>query len=87
VIAVAPAPDVPLMELGEALNLALHEEMRRDPRVYALSPGHRRLPPGRYDVLAGPLPVMQFTKDLPATVVIVPDQETRLDVRIDTGLC
>jgi hypothetical protein len=50
--------------------------------------GHYRLslPPGSYRVEMGPLPPMQFTKDLPATVTITPGQETRKDIRIDTGL-
>lgn len=45
-----------------------------------------RLPPGTYEVTLGPRPGMEFTKDLPATVVIAPGQETRIDIRIDTGM-
>jgi hypothetical protein len=44
------------------------------------------LPPGTYEVRVGPLQGMEFTKDLPATISILRDQETRLDVRIDTGV-
>ena len=44
------------------------------------------VPPGTYRVVTGPLGGMDFTKDLPATVVIARDQEMRLDVRIDTGI-
>jgi hypothetical protein len=50
--------------------------------------GHYRLslPPGSYRVEMGPLPPMQFTKDLPATVTITVGQETRKNIRIDTGM-
>jgi len=50
--------------------------------------GHYRLslPVGTYRVEMGPLPPMQFTKDLPATVTITPGQETRKNILIDTGM-
>lgn len=44
------------------------------------------LPPGTYQVTIPQLPIPQRTKDLPATVTISAGQETRLDIRIDTGL-
>jgi type 1 fimbria pilin len=44
------------------------------------------LPPGTYEIVIGPLTGIEFTKDLPATVTIVRDRETTLDVRIDTGV-
>lgn len=44
------------------------------------------LPPGTYEVRAGQLSGMDFTKSLPATITIVAGQETRLDVRIDSGV-
>ncbi len=44
------------------------------------------LPPGTYRVENKPLGPMQFTRDLPANVVVKGGQETRLDVHIDTGI-
>lgn len=44
------------------------------------------LPPGPYQVMIPQLPIPQRTKDLPATVTISAGQETRLDIKIDTGL-
>ena len=44
------------------------------------------LPAGTYRVTISQLPAGQFTKDLPATVTIKPGEETRLDVRLDTGI-
>ena len=41
---------------------------------------------GTYEVTIGALPGLEFTKDLPATVIVRAGQETRLDVRIDTGI-
>ncbi len=45
-----------------------------------------RLPPGRYRVEMNDLQGIEFSKDLPTTVMIDPGQEARLDVRIDTGI-
>lgn len=44
------------------------------------------LPPGSYQVEMGPKKGKEFTKDLPATVTITPGRETRLDIRLDTGM-
>lgn len=50
--------------------------------VYRIS-----LPPGTYKIKMPVLPSGgRFTKDLPATVTITQGQETRLDIRIDTGI-
>jgi hypothetical protein len=45
-----------------------------------------RLPSGTYRIDMAPLAEGGFTKDLPATVTITAGQETRLDIRIDTGI-
>ncbi|MEW6658732.1 MAG: carboxypeptidase-like regulatory domain-containing protein [Thermodesulfobacteriota bacterium] len=44
------------------------------------------LPPGSYQVEMGPKKGKEFTKDLPATVTITGGRETRLDIRLDTGM-
>ena len=44
------------------------------------------LPPGAYRIFAASLPRGGSTKQLPATVTVTEKQETRLDVRIDTGI-
>lgn len=44
------------------------------------------LPPGTYRLEMAPRKGKEFTKDLPATVTITPGQETRLDIRLDTGI-
>jgi len=44
------------------------------------------LPSGTYRVEIGPLAGMEYTKDLPAVVAVSAGQETRLDLRIDTGI-
>lgn len=44
------------------------------------------LPPGTYRLEMVPRKGKEFTKDLPATVTITPGQETRLDIRLDTGM-
>lgn len=44
------------------------------------------LPLGTYRVTMAPLGGMEFSKDLPATVTIIRGRETRLDLRIDTGI-
>ena len=50
--------------------------------------GHYRLnlPPGSYLIEMAPVKGRGFTKDLPATVTITQGQETRLNIRIDTGI-
>ena len=44
------------------------------------------LPPGTYQVTIPQLPIPQRTKDLPASVTISAGQDSRLDVKIDTGI-
>ena len=44
------------------------------------------LPPDTYRVETTALSGMEFTKDLPATVVITEGRKTRLDIHIDTGI-
>jgi hypothetical protein len=46
----------------------------------------RSLPSGTYRIEMAPLAGIEFTKDLPATITITERQETRLDIRIDTGI-
>jgi Carboxypeptidase regulatory-like domain len=41
---------------------------------------------GTYRVSAGALPRGSTTRELPATVTVKDGQETRLDIRIDTGI-
>lgn len=43
------------------------------------------LPPGTYRVEMQPTPLGR-TKDLPAEVIVIKDQETKLSVRLDTGM-
>jgi hypothetical protein len=49
--------------------------------VYSIS-----LPPGAYRIEATHLTGIEFTKDLPASVVISEGRETRFDIHIDTGM-
>lgn len=44
------------------------------------------LPAGPFRIAMRPLSRGAATKDLPATVTIVEGQETRLDIRVDTGI-
>ena len=44
------------------------------------------LPSGSYRVEIAPLAGMEYTKDLPAVVAVSAGRETRLDIRIDTGI-
>ena len=49
--------------------------------------GYRlRIPPGIYRIDMPPLTGGRFTKDVPTTVTIAEGQQTRLDIRIDTGV-
>jgi len=52
-----------------------------DKGVYSVS-----LPAASYRIDMPPLTGGRFTKDLPATVTITEGQETRFDIRIDTGI-
>jgi hypothetical protein len=75
-----PAPGVKLLVCGPA-----RQEIAT---VTTDAEGQFRLdlPPGNYQVEMGPRKGREFTKDLPATVTITPGQETRLDIRLDTGM-
>jgi len=77
--AAVPAPGLKLVVYGPPQQelAAVITDARGEYRV--------TLPPGTYRIDLAPAPGRQFTKDLPATVVVVPGQETRLDVRLDTG--
>lgn len=44
------------------------------------------LPPGAYQVTIPSLTGLQFSKDLPASVVIAAGRKTHLDIHIDTGI-
>jgi hypothetical protein len=44
------------------------------------------LPPGTYRIEMAYGQGRGFSKDLPATVIITPGRETRLDLRLDTGI-
>ena len=44
------------------------------------------LPSGAYRVEMAPRPGIEFTKDVPTTVAIVAEQQTRLDITLDTGI-
>ena len=44
------------------------------------------LPPGTYRIELGRLAGIEFTKDVPTTVIILEGRETRLDISIDTGI-
>ena len=64
-------------EGGEAVTSGL-TDTRGDYRI--------DLPSGAYRVDIAPLAGMEYTKDLPAVVAVSAGQETRLDLRIDTGI-
>ena len=44
------------------------------------------LPPGIYRIEMAPLPGIEFSKDLPASITITEGRETHLDIFIDTGI-
>jgi Carboxypeptidase regulatory-like domain len=76
----APAAGVKLVVYGpasQAIASVLTDER-----------GHFRvtLPPGAYRIEMAPAQGREFTKDLPATVIITQGQETRLDLRLDSGV-
>ena len=78
--AAAPAPGVKLVIYGPG-----RQEIAT---VLTDAAGHFRLnlPPGSYLIEMAPEKGRGFSKDLPATVIITQGQETRLNVRIDTGI-
>ncbi len=80
VAAAPPAPEVTLVIYGPG-----HQEAAR---VRTDAAGHYRaeLPPGSYLIEMAPEEGRGLTKDLPATVTVSEGQETRLDIRVDTGI-
>lgn len=76
----SPAPGVKLLVYGP--------ERQEAAAVVTGTDGRFRvdLPPGQYQVEIGPRKGKEFSKDLPATVTITPGGETRLDIRLDTGM-
>ena len=78
--ATAPAPGVKLVVYGPG-----RQEIAT---VLTDAAGHYRLnlPPGSYLIEMAAEKGRGFTKDLPATVTITQGQETRLNIRIDTGI-
>jgi hypothetical protein len=47
---------------------------------------HLRIPPGIYRIDMSHRTGGRFTKDVPTTVPITEGQQTRLDIRINTGI-
>jgi hypothetical protein len=78
--AAAPAPGVKLVVYGPGRQEAA--------TVLTDQAGHYRLqlPPGSYLIELAPDQGRGFTKNLPATVTITQGQETRLNIRLDTGM-
>ncbi len=76
----APAPGVKLVIYGPG-----RQEIATV-RTDAAGQYRVTLPPGAYQIEAALGKGRGFTKDLPATVTITPGQETRLNIRIDTGI-
>ncbi len=78
--AAAPAPGVRLLVYGPG-----HQEVAA---VLTGEDGQYRLelPPGSYRIEMEPAKGRGFSKDLPATVTITAGRETRLNIRIDTGM-
>ena len=76
----APAPGVKLL-----IYNAARQEIAS---MITDEAGHYRLPlpPGPYLIELAPGQGRVFSKDLPARVTITPGQETRLNLRLDTGL-
>ena len=75
-----PASGVKLLILtpaGREINSVVTDSQG----VYGIS-----LPPGTYRIEMPPLSGMEFTKDLPTTVIIIEGRERRLDIHIDTGI-
>lgn len=78
--AAAPATGVKLLVYGS--------QRQEVAAVLTDQAGHYRvkLPPGSYLIEMALEKGRGFTKDLPATVTITRGQETRLNIRIDTGI-
>ena len=78
--AAAPAPGVKLVVYGPGRQ-EVATVLTGQAGQYRLN-----LPPGSYLIEMAPEKGRGFTKDLPATVTITQGQETRLNIRIDTGI-
>jgi len=76
----APAAGVKLMIHGPTRQeiASVHTDERGDYRIH--------LPSGTYRIEMAPSQRREFTKELPATIVIIQGQETRLDLHLDTGI-
>ena len=75
-----PAGDVTLIIFNTA-NEEVGVVSTNDQGLFRIS-----LPEGTYRVEVGPLPGIEFTKDLPATVMITAAKKTHLSIHIDTGI-
>lgn len=74
----APGEELLIMTpTGEEVNSVITDDQGR----YSIN-----LPPGNYVIDIASLDGIEFTKDLPATVTITEEQETRVDIHIDTGI-
>ena len=74
---------------ASGLKLLIYNPARQEiASIITGESGHYRLPlpPGPYLIELAPGQGRVFSKDLPARVVITPGQETRLNLRLDTGL-
>lgn len=74
------APDVKLVIITPA-GREIGTTTTNEQGVFSIS-----LPPDTYRIETTSLKGMEFSKDLPATVVITEGRETRLDIHIDTGM-
>ena len=80
-------PDPPAAVPGARIVISSVEGQAITSVVTDKDGGYRvPLPPGSYRIDMSPLDSGRFTKDLPATITITKGQETRLDIRIDTGI-
>ncbi len=74
---------------AEGVELVIYGPGRREVATARTDTAGRyrvNLPPGAYLIDLHLEKGRGFTKDLPATVTITPGRETRLDLRIDTGI-
>jgi hypothetical protein len=80
-------PDAPAAVPGARIVISSMDGQEIASAVTDKAGGYRvPLPPGSYRIDMPPLASGGFTKDLPVTVTIATGQETRLDIRIDTGI-
>lgn len=78
--ATAPAPGLKLVIYGPGRQ-EITSVLTDEGGTYQV-----KLPPGTYLIEMAPEKGLGFTKDLPATVIITQGQETRLNIRLDTGI-